>query len=213
MREVVIVSTGAANIASVRAWLERAGVDARETTAASEVASAGAIVLPGVGAFGPAMMRLRELELVAPLRERVLGGRPTLCICLGMQLLFEASEEAPGVGGIGVVEGVVRRLPASVRTPQMGWNHVDAHGDGAAALSGFAYFAHSYGVTRAPAGWDGAFTTVGDAQGGVRVVASWSRGAVAACQFHPELSSAYGVALLSRWLDFAMEGSSCRRTV
>ena len=205
MNEVVIVSTGAANIASVRAWLGRAGVASRVTSAAADVDRAGALVLPGVGAFGAAMTRLDAQGLAAPLHERVRVGRPTLCICLGMQLLFDGSEESPGVAGLGVIGGVVRRLPAPVRTPQMGWNRVES-----TEGSNYAYFAHSYGVTSAPDGWDAAYATVGTGGAGpLRVVASISRGAVVACQFHPELSSAYGVGVLSRWLARVPETSPC----
>lgn len=206
MAEVCIVETGAANMASVRAWLARSGVTARVTTDPSEVERADAVVLPGVGAFGAAARRLGVLGLVEPLRERVTGGRPTLCICLGMQLLFEASEEAPGVRGLAVIPGVVRRLPASVRTPHMGWNRVGAVGAEGAERGEFAYFANSYAALEAPEGWRASCTSVGAE---FRFVSGVERRAVMACQFHPELSSTYGVDLLSRWLRMVPEEAPC----
>src|SRR2546422_7563180 len=122
--------------------------------------------------------------------------RSLLGVCLGMQMLCEASEEAPGVAGLGVIPGTCRRVPDDVRVPHLGWNGVTAAGDGLVA-TGVAAFANSYALREAPPGWVPAWTTHG-----ARFVAALQRDdeRLLACQFHPELSGAYGAALLERWL-------------
>jgi imidazole glycerol phosphate synthase glutamine amidotransferase subunit len=198
---VHVVKTGTANLASVLAALERAGAAARVTSDPAEVASAAVVVLPGVGAFGAAMENLRGLA--SPLADRVRTGRPTLGICLGLQLLGERSAETPGVAGLGIVPKRAERLRGAVRVPQLGWNRVTA-GPGCALLQdGYAYYANSYAwPAPAPDGWAAATT-----EHGTRFLAAVERGAVLACQFHPELSGAWGAALLARWLARAEEAS------
>jgi imidazole glycerol phosphate synthase glutamine amidotransferase subunit len=197
---VIVVRTGAANLASVLAGLRRAGADPTVSENVADIQAATWLVLPGVGAFGPAMQRLVEHNLVAALAERVRAGRPTLAVCLGLQLLAESSAESPGVAGLGVLPMRVTRFPDSVRIPQLGWNEVQA--DRAAVLqkSGYAYFANSYRLVEPPVGWTTAF-----ADHGGRFVAALERGAVLACQFHPELSGQWGLDLLRRWLERGAE--------
>jgi imidazole glycerol phosphate synthase glutamine amidotransferase subunit len=192
-REVVVLATGVANVASVAAAWGRLGIGVRYSMDAGDVANASHLVLPGVGAFGAGMAALTEHGLVESLRERILGGRPTLAICLGLQLLFETSEETPGVSGIGVLQGAVTRFSSAVRVPQLGWNEVAA-GDDSVVPTGYAYFANSFCVRSAPAGYRVAWC---DYDG--RFVAACERDGVVACQFHPELSGAYGERLLKRW--------------
>ncbi|MBI4568950.1 MAG: imidazole glycerol phosphate synthase subunit HisH [Planctomycetes bacterium] len=196
---VVVVRTGVANLASVLAGLSRAGArphvaDGGEG-AVEVVRRAPALVLPGVGAFAAGMEGLRAGGLLEPLRERIAAGRPTLCVCLGMQLLFDASDESPGVAGLSVAPGRVTRFPTSVRVPQLGWNRVSPDPGCALVEPGFAYFANSYRALNAPPGWRAAW-----ADHGGPFVAAMQRGAVLACQFHPELSGAWGTALIRRWL-------------
>ncbi len=192
---VHVVRTGTANLASVVAALSRRGVRPVLTAEAAEIESAKAVVLPGVGSFAAAMSALREHGLEDVLRDRILAGRPTLTICLGLQVLFEGSEESPGVRGLGVVPGEIGRFAEGVRIPQLGWNHVSA-GEGCEMLgSGDAYYANSYRAVTLPPGFTGAWTTHGE-----RFLAGMERGAVLACQFHPELSGAWGAGLLARWL-------------
>lgn len=193
--EVTIISTGTANLASVIAGLERAGARARVTANAADVATAQRAVLPGVGAFGAAMGELERAGLVDAVRERVLAGKPTLTICLGLQLLCESSEESPGVKGLGVLPVGVKRFAGAMRVPQLGWNTVEP-GAGCRLLQpGHAYFANSFHVAAAPAGWNVAWTDYGG-----RFVSAVEKGHVLACQFHPELSGEWGLALLRRWL-------------
>src|SRR6478735_9338127 len=124
MIEVLIVPTGTANIASVVAAFRRLGAQPRVSEQAAEVAAATHVMLPGVGAFAASMARLVEHGLDAALRERIDADRPTICICVGHQLLFETSDESPGVRGLGVVAGHVGRFGDDVRVPQFGWNEV-----------------------------------------------------------------------------------------
>jgi len=190
------VRTGSANLASVVAALERAGRTPRLVEDADTVAPAERLVLPGVGAFGAVMARLVELGLVGTLTERIAAGRPTLAICLGLQVLAEGSEESPGVAGLGVVSGRVTRLPENVVVPQLGWNRVEADPGCRLLVDGAAYFANSFKLDSAPEGWSVAWSDHGG-----RFVAALERGAVLGCQFHPELSGAWGAALLERWLE------------
>ena len=194
-REVVVCRTGTANLASVFAGLRRAGGAPRMAEHPDEVRAAERVALPGVGAFGAAMEALKAGGMVVPLRERMAEGAPTLSICVGLQLLCRTSEESPGVEGLGFVDAAVTRFPKSARAPQFGWNRVEAAEDRAVLASGHAYFANSYRLAEAPAGWSAAM-----AEHGGPFVAAMERGATVACQFHPELSGAYGRALLERWL-------------
>lgn len=194
---VVVVRTGTANLASVLAGLSRAGGRPTLTDDPDAVRTADRVMLPGVGAFGAAMAELSARGLDEALRERITAGRPTMGICLGMQLFAEESEESPGVRGLGIVPGAVQRFrDARVRIPQLGWNEVNPQTGCRLLQSGYAYFANSYRLAHIPEGWHGALTTHGEP-----FVAAFERGPVLACQFHPELSGTWGRALLSRWLD------------
>ncbi|MCG3125924.1 MAG: Imidazole glycerol phosphate synthase subunit HisH [Phycisphaerae bacterium] len=192
---VMVVRTGTANLASVLAGLRRAGARAEVTQRAADVAAAQHVVLPGVGAFGAAMEQLHAADLVDALRQRVRDARPTLAICLGMQLLAAGSDESPGVSGLALFDARARRLPDTVRVPQIGWNRVLPEPVFDAFHADYAYFANSYAIAEPPTGWHAA-----SADYGSRFVAALQRGGVLACQFHPELSGAWGVALLRRWL-------------
>ncbi len=192
---VVVVRTGTANTASVLAGLERCGVQPCLSDQPGEVAAAWAVVLPGVGAFAAVMQRLHELDLTTVLRERIAAGRPTLGICLGLQVLAGSSEESPGVAGLGVLPVAVTRFNGTVRVPQLGWNSVEAEAGCRLLSDGAAYFANSYRLTEVPPGWSGAWSVHGEP-----FVAALERGSVLACQLHPELSGDWGHDLLRRWL-------------
>ena len=206
--EVMVVPTGTANVASVLAGLRRVGARPRLSDDRREVERAERVVLPGVGTMAAAMEQLRRGELVEILRERLQAGRPTLAVCLGLQLLCRGSEESPDVEGLGVVESVVARFsPAQVRVPQLGWNRIVPQKGCRLLQEGYAYFANSYRLQQAPAGWSVAW-----AQYDGPFVAAMERQGVLACQFHPELSGGFGLELLARWLEgapAAEEGEPC----
>jgi imidazole glycerol phosphate synthase glutamine amidotransferase subunit len=195
MRDVTIVPTGTANTASVVAALTRLGATVDEAESSADVWSSAGVILPGVGAFGAAMARVDSLGLANALRERIEAGRPTLAVCVGMQLLARDSEESPGATGLDVLEGSVSRFGDEVIAPQMGWNRVEPGPGSVLVESGWAYFANSYRLDEVPDGWVGSHSDHGG-----RFVSALERGDVLACQFHPELSGEWGARLIDRWL-------------
>ena len=195
MSRCVVIRTGTANTASVQAGLRRAGADPILSHDPAEIRDAEHVVLPGVGAFAAARDALDADGLAEIIAARITAGRPTLGICLGLQLLAEGSEESAGAVGLGLISGHATRFGADVRVPQLGWNEVSPDDDCALLTPGYAYFANSYRLLETPDGWAAAFTDHGG-----RFVSAVERGAVLACQFHPELSGAWGLALLRRWL-------------
>ena len=194
--ETIVVRTGTANLASVLAALRRLDVPARTSNDPHDVEQADRLILPGVGAFAAAMTCLRNDQLVDPLTRRLKERRPTLGICLGMQLLFDASDESPGCSGLSIAPDQIRRFTEDVRIPQMGWNRIVADDSCRILQSGYAYFANSYRAADTPEGWSGAI-----ADHGGSFVAGMERGPIVACQFHPELSGQFGLDLIQRWLD------------
>ncbi|MGH8991953.1 MAG: imidazole glycerol phosphate synthase subunit HisH, partial [Acidimicrobiia bacterium] len=145
---IAVLDYGIGNLRSAEKALQHLGAPARLTCEPEEAAAAGAVVLPGVGAFGRCMEALTDSGLLGVVREAVAAGKPFLGICVGMQMLFEGSEEAPGVRGIGLLAGTVRRLPAGLRTPHMGWNDLEVR-NGSKLFAGlperpYLYFVHSY---------------------------------------------------------------------
>ena len=195
---VTVVRTSTANLASVVTAFERFGCSVCTTADPGVVARADRVILPGVGAFAAARTAIDGHGLQDALRERMLRGSPTLGICLGMQLMAQGSEEAPGVAGLGLLDGVVQSYgeeDPELRIPQMGWNLVRPAEGCRIVGRGYAYFANSYRLATVTPGWLPVWSEYGG-----RFVAAVERGPVVACQFHPELSGAFGNTLLSRWL-------------
>jgi imidazole glycerol-phosphate synthase subunit HisH len=191
---VVVLPTGTANLASVVAALTRLGAPARIAREAAEVAEADRVVLPGVGTFGATMAGLRAAGLDGAIAARARSGASILAMCVGLQVLFETSEESPGEG-LGVLSGRVGRFPAAVRVPQFGWNRIEPEPGCRYLEAGYAYFANSFRALAAPG------CKVARAEHGEAFVAALERGSLLACQFHPELSGAFGHALMARWLE------------
>lgn len=194
-RSLYIIDYGAGNLRSVQKAFEHVAVEARVGSDPREIATAPALVLPGVGAFGAAMKQLEEKGLIEPLLLRIEAGVPFLGVCLGLQLLFESSEEDPGVPGLGLVRGDVRALPPTAKVPHIGWNQVEVCRwsdlfDGIPDGSAF-YFVHSYAVVPRSPGDVLAMTDYD----GVTFVSAIETDNVAAVQFHPEKSSALGLRL------------------
>lgn len=191
---VAVADTGRCNLASMVAALQRNGADAYVCADPRGIVDAAYAVLPGVGAFGPVAERLRASGLGPAFASRIRAEKPTLAVCLGMQLVFEASEESPGESGIGALPGTFKAFGPGVRSPLFGWNQVS---DAGSLLSepGWAYFAHSYRLDQAPPGWKAAM-----AEYGSPYVAALEKGPILLCQFHPELSGDWGGRLIARWL-------------
>lgn len=196
---IAILDYGIGNLRSAQKALEHLGADARLTSDPAEIAGAAGVVLPGVGAFGACMDALEAHGLVEPARAAARSGRPFLGVCIGMQLLFDGSDESPLVPGLGVLAGRVRRLPDTVKLPQIGWNDVEVR-PGSRLFAGlpqppWLYFVHSYAAepqdAAAVAGW----TTHGR-----RFACAIEAGPLWATQFHPEKSGTVGLALLANFV-------------
>jgi len=192
--DVLIVRTGAANLASMVAAFERLDRSVKITDNVFAVRNAKRVVLPGVGAFAPVAKRLGEHGLGEAIRHRVEEDLPTLAVCLGLHLLATGSEEGEEADGLGLLEVTASRYPKSVVVPQLGWNTVEVDKGCRLLRDGAAYFANSYRFTDRPAGWQVAWSDHGGP-----FVAAVERGNILGCQFHPELSATWGGDLLDRW--------------
>ncbi len=197
---VAVLDYEMSNLRSAAKALERLGAQVTIARSPDEMAGAEAIVLPGDGHFGEAMARLRASGLDAAVGGAAGAGTPILGICIGLQVMFDSSEEAPGVAGLGLLHGTVRRLDTTAKIPHIGWAQVRWSERAPIATSdpGDAstyYFLHSYAVEPADrsACW-------GAAEHGVPFCAIAGEGNVIGVQFHPEKSSRSGLALLERWL-------------
>ena len=198
---VAIIDYDAGNIRSVEKAVTLLGYPAAVTRKREEILSADHIILPGVGAFGDAMDRLRDYDLVGVIREAVEKQIPFLGICLGLQLLFESSEEAPGVAGLGLLPGRILRIPDGdgLKIPHIGWNSLQFPSQGrlfAGIEEGaYVYFVHSY-YLRA----DDPQIVKASTEYGTLIHASVEQGNLFACQFHPEKSSDIGLKILENFL-------------
>jgi imidazole glycerol-phosphate synthase subunit HisH len=189
--KVAVVDHGMGNLRSVAKALQEAGSDVVVTAAREEIRRADAMCVPGQGIFGRCVSALAAAGLSDVVREWIAEERPYLGICLGMQVLFERSEEGGPHPGLGVLSGEVRRLPATERVPHMGWNTVAAGG----SEETYFYFDHSYAAHPAEHS-----TVRGWCEHGQRFAAWIETGSVTAVQFHPEKSGPEGIALLQRWI-------------
>lgn len=196
---VALIDYGAGNLHSVHKALEHSGADVAITADPTEAERADALVLPGQGHFRQVMEAFLESGFEPVVRAHIAAERPFLGICVGLQLLMASSEEAPGVPGLGVLAGTVKRFPKGVSVPQMGWNQVFKTGD-PALLEGvpdgaFVYFANSYYVDFSDESVSGTTTEYGS----VRFKSAVSHGQLYATQFHPEKSQAVGLKVLANF--------------
>lgn len=203
---IAIIDYGAGNLQSVEKALRHLGCQCQITADPGELAAAQAAVLPGVGAFGDAMGQLRARGLEEPIRQFVSSGKPFLGICLGLQILFEESEESPGVKGLGLLRGKVLRLPkeSGLKIPHIGWNSLSVGKPGGlfAGVEGepYVYFVHSY-YLRAEED-----VVTATAEYGTTIHAAVQKGNLLACQFHPEKSGQVGLSLLENFKAMAERG-------
>ncbi len=191
--EVDLVDVGGGNIGSVRRCLHRLGITYRDVGADNLPGGSRPLILPGVGAFGTVMDSLRRNGLDESIKNLVAKGTPLLGVCVGMQVLFDSSEEAPGVPGLSLVPGKVVRFVAD-KVPQIGWNHIDAKQSG--WEGGYVYFVNSFYAQP-----ENDNVVLYQAQyGDTEFCAALRTGNITAFQFHPEKSSAFGASLLARWI-------------
>jgi glutamine amidotransferase len=197
---VAVLDYGIGNLRSAQKALQRVGADAQLTADADVAAAADAVVLPGVGAFGRCADALRASGLDTVATDAIASGRPFLGICVGMQLLYDGSDETPGVPGLGVLPGVVTALPDTVKRPQMQWNVLDRRQPSRMLADAtdpvWVYFVHSFA---APLGDH----VVATCDYGTTVAALVERDNVWATQFHPEKSGAVGLGLLASFVKAA----------
>jgi len=195
---IAIVDYGAGNLRSVQNTLDEIGAEYRVFTSPEGLAEAPKIVLPGVGHFGQMMRALEERKLLKAVVERVAAGVPLLGICVGLQCLFEASEEAPGVAGLGLFKGTVRRFPKELRVPHMGWNTLDRVKD-CRLLDGlgdqpYVCFLHSYYAPLCEA-------TAASCTYTLPYTAMLHRENIYAVQFHPEKSGPAGLRVMRNFIE------------
>ena len=198
---VTLLDYGAGNVRSVRNAIRKLGYTVRDVGRPEDILSAEKLIFPGVGSFGSAMQRLHQFGYVEPLLAYLRADRPFLGICLGLQTLFEGSEEALGVAGLGLIKGLVRRFQVEgLSVPQIGWNGIVPR-KASGLLAGHAgeklYFVHSYRAMAEEGNRDWVLTTTNY---GEEFVSSVQKGNVAACQFHPEKSGQAGLAILGNFL-------------
>lgn len=204
---IALIDYDAGNIRSVEKALLRLGQEVCITRDREVLLGADKVILPGVGAFGDAMEHLQEYGLVDVIHETIEKRTPFLGICLGLQLLFERSEEAPGVKGLGILKGEILRIPAGegLKIPHMGWNSLEFQNGGklfrGLDAEPFVYFVHSYYLRAEDEQIVKAVTSYG-----TRIHASVEWNHVFACQFHPEKSSGTGLQILKNFAELSQEG-------
>jgi len=208
---IAVLDYGIGNLRSAEKALLHVGADARLVDTADDAGRASGVVLPGVGAFGACARALRDSGLEDVVRLSIADGRPFLGICVGLQLLFEGSEEDPDEPGLGILGGTVRAVPAGERRPQMQWNVVRQVAGRRSRLLGdesseWYYFVHSY--SPAPDGADATAAVVGTCDYGEEIPVVFERGNMFGTQFHPEKSASAGLRLLERFAQLCVAPAS-----
>ena len=204
---IALIDYDAGNMKSVEKALQLIGQETEVTRDPQRILGADRVILPGVGSFGDAMKNLHRFGLVEVIREVVRRKTPFLGICLGLQLLFEQSQESPGVKGLGILEGEIVRIPAGegLKIPHMGWNSLEYPGRGRLFAgipeNSYVYFVHSYYLRAKDPSIVKAVTRYG-----VEIHASVEKGNLFACQFHPEKSSDVGLQILKNFVAVPAEG-------
>lgn len=196
---ITIIDYGAGNIASVQKAFEFLGVETKLSSDPVELLNSSAAVLPGVGSFGDAMQNIKDRNLEKPIKDFIASGKPFLGICLGLQLLFESSEESVGVEGLSVLKGKIIKIPSDcgLKVPHMGWNSLSYNNKGDIFQDvdeqSYVYFVHSYYLKAEED------IVTARANYAVDIDASVQKGNLIACQFHPEKSGKVGLRLLENF--------------
>ena len=204
MMKITIIDYGMGNLHSAAKALEKVGAQVTVTRDPELVRQADKVILPGVGAFGDCMKNLNERGLAPVIHEVIAAGKPFLGICVGLQMLFEGSEEDPGVAGLGIFKGMVRKIAApGLKIPHMGWNNLE-YRTSSSLFQGlppaaYVYFVHSFHAVPTD---ESCITAVTDYGG--QVTAAVGRGLVQAVQFHPEKSSAVGLKILANFKEMSI---------
>lgn len=199
---IAIIDYGAGNLQSVKKALDYLGCQSEITFDKKKINSASHVILPGVGSFGDAMDMIRKRELEDTIKVCASGDRPFLGICLGLQLLFENSEESPEATGLGILDGKISKIPSlnGLKVPHMGWNSVSLKQKNGIFKDipdeSYFYFVHSYYLNGADSN-----AVAGTTQYGVEIECAVQQGLVAATQFHPEKSSEAGLQLLRNFAE------------
>lgn len=198
---VAVIDYGVGNLFSVEKAFAAVGAEVEVTRAAEALKRADKLVLPGVGAFGDCMRNLEATGLIPVIREEIAAGKPLLGICVGLQILFEGSEETPDAKGLGIFKGIVRKIHApGLKVPHMGWNSIRCRQD-SRLLSGlggqpYVYFVHSYHAVPEERGIVLATTEYGEE---LTAAVAWKN--VQATQFHPEKSGDIGLRILKNFME------------
>jgi len=201
---ICIIDYGAGNLRSVQKAIEYWGVDTVVSAKASDLEKAEKIVFPGVGAFGRAIEAIERLDLRDVIIRQIKDGKPFLGICLGLQLLFEESEENPGVKGLSVLPGKVKRFPPDLKVPHLGWNRLIKSGQSPlwqnVPDNSFYYFAHSYYIDP-----EDNNLVIGFSDYGEKFPVAIQQGNLYGLQFHPEKSQKNGLNILKNFIDLEEE--------
>jgi len=200
---IVIIDYGAGNLRSVVNAISRLGYQSKITSSPDEMLTAKAVILPGVGAAAETMASLHMLGLVSPIRRFVAEGRPFFGVCIGLQILFGATEEGGWHECLGIIPGVVRRFPPGLKIPHMGWNQVKqriSHPifSGISDETNF-YFVHSYYVEP-----NDRSLVVGETEYGIPICSVIAKGNLVATQFHPEKSGEVGLKIYDNFIKTAL---------
>ena len=207
---ISIIDYDAGNIKSVEKAIEFLGEEVEITSDKEKILASDGVILPGVGAFGVAMEKLHSRNLVETIKEYAKTGKPFLGICLGLQLLFDESDETPGVKGLGLLEGKIKRIPSeyedgtTLKVPHIGWNSIDIN-PSRKLMKGipsdsYVYFVHSFYLEAANLS-----DVIATTEYGVKIHAAVERDNIMATQFHPEKSSDVGLKILSNFIAMTKE--------
>ena len=204
---IAIIDYDAGNIKSVEKAILALGEEVVVTSDADTILTADGVILPGVGAFGDAMKKLKDYDLVDVIRRVAESGKPFMGICLGLQLLFDSSEESPGVEGLGILKGKIVRIPEGegIKVPHIGWNSLEFPKKSrlfeGITPGSYVYFVHSYYLQA-----QNKEIVAATAEYGVEIHAAVEKENIFACQFHPEKSSDIGLKLLRNFIQVTKEG-------